>query len=223
MHQPKSKRILVYFLLLLIVGSVNNINLNNSKINKVENINISGLDVLNIKILVNKITSLNLENIYFLDENKIKEIVDSHSLVEEFKIFKKYPSTLNIEIKKTTFLAKINQNNEIFIIGSNGKLTKNNPSEIGLPYIFGNPNISEFLNFRKIIKESKIPYDRIKNLYFFKSKRWDIELKNNTLIKLSVNNVKESLDNAFEFMKNNNFSNPKIIDARIENQIILNG
>ena len=223
MHQPKSKRILVYFLLLLIVGSVNNINLNNSKINKVENINISGLDVLNIKILVNKITSLNLENIYFLDENKIKEIVDSHSLVEEYKIFKKYPSTLNIEIKKTTFLAKINQNNEIFIIGSNGKLTKNNPSEIGLPYIFGNPNISEFLNFRKIIKESKIPYDRIKNLYFFKSKRWDIELKNNTLIKLSVNNVKESLDNAFEFMKNNNFSNPKIIDARIENQIILNG
>ena len=130
---------------------------------------------------------------------------------------------MNIEIKKTTFLAKINQNNEIFIIGSNGKLTKNNPSEIGLPYIFGNPNISEFLNFRKIIKESKIPYDRIKNLYFFKSKRWDIELKNNTLIKLSVNNVKESLDNAFEFMKNNNFSNPKIIDARIENQIILNG
>ncbi len=223
MHQRKGKRILVYFFLLLFVGSVNNINLSKIKINKVENINISGLDIFSNKILLKKIKNLNLENIYFLDGDKIKEIIDSNSLVEEYKIFKKYPSTLNIKIEKTIFLAKINQYDKILIIGANGKLSKNDSSIKDLPYIFGNPEIIEFLNFKKIIEDSKISYDSIKNFYFFKSKRWDIELENNILIKLSRNNVKETLDNVFEFMKYYNFGTSKVIDARIKNQIILNG
>ena len=223
MHQRKSKRILIYFFFLLFVGSVNNINLSKIKINKVENINISGLDILSNKMLLKKIKNLNLENIYLLDGDKIKEIIDSNSLVDEYRIFKKYPSTINIEIEKTIFLAKINQYDKIFIIGANGKLSKNDSSIKDLPYIFGNPEIIEFLNFKKIIEDSKISYDNIKNLYFFKSKRWDIQLENNILIKLSRNNVKETLDNVFEFMKDYNFGTSKVIDARIKNQIILNG
>ena len=31
-----------------------------------------------------------------------------------------------------------------------------------------------------------------------------------------------SLDHAFEILKNQNFNNVKIIDARIDNQVILN-
>ena len=130
---------------------------------------------------------------------------------------------MNIEFLRTIFLAKINQYDKIFIIGANGKLSKNDSSIKDLPYIFGNPEIIEFLNFKKIIEDSKISYDNIKNLYFFKSKRWDIQLENNILIKLSRNNVKETLDNVFEFMKDYNFGTSKVIDARIKNQIILNG
>ena len=50
-----------------------------------------------------------------------------------------------------------------------------------------------------------------------------IKTLNNILIKLSGNNIKESLDNAFEFMSNTDLSDIKVIDARIKNQIILNG
>ena len=223
MHQRKSKKILIYFFLLFIFGSLNNVNFNKIKFNKIENINILESSTFDSKILLNKIKSLKLENIFFLTENEIIEVIDSNPLVEEYEVFKKYPSTINIKIKKTSFLARINQDDKIFIIGSNGKLSKNDFSIKELPYIFGNPKPSEFLNFKKIIDDSKIPYDRIKNLYFFKSKRWDIELKNNILIKLSRNNVKETLDNVFEFMRDVNFGNIKIIDARINNQIILNG
>ena len=46
--------------------------------------------------------------------------------------------------------------------------------------------------------------------------------KNNILIKLSKDNLKESLNNAFKFMNNINLENTKVIDARIKNQIILN-
>ncbi len=223
MHQRKSKRIFIYFVLLLIFGSINNINLSKTKFKKIENINILGLSIISKEILLKEIKNLNLENIFFLNADKIKTIIDTNSLVEEYEVFKKYPSTLNIEIKKTIFLARINHNNKIFIIGSNGKYSENDYSIKELPYIFGNPEISEFLNFRKTIEESKISYNRIKTFYFFKSKRWDIELKNNILIKLSSNNVKETLDNVFEFIKNTDLSNTKVIDARIKNQIILNG
>ena len=223
MHQKKGKRILIYFLLLLIFASINNINLNKNKFSKVENINITGLNNFDNEIILNNLKNLNLENIFFINKNKFSKIIDSNTLVEEFKVFKRYPSTLDREIKKTIFLAKINQNDKIFIIGSNGKLSKNDPTIKELPYIFGSPEISEIIKIKKIIEDSKISYDTIKNLYFFKSKRWDIELKNNILIKLSKNNVKESLNDVFKFMKDNNFGNIRIIDARIKDQIIING
>ena len=222
MQQRKSKIILIYFFLIIILGSVNNLNLTKIKFNKVENINISGLDNLDSAIIQKDLKSLNLGNIFFLDKNSIGKVIDSNTLIQKYKIFKKYPSTLDIEIEKTDFLAKIKQDGKTFIIGSNGKLIKNNSSIDNLPFIFGNPNISEFLSLKKIIDNSNILYDEIENFYFFKSNRWDVKLKNNILIKLSKDNLKESLNNAFKFMNDINLENLKVIDARIKNQIILN-
>ena len=64
---------------------------------------------------------------------------------------------------------------------------------------------------------------KLRIYFFFPSKRWDIELKNNIIIKLSKNDIKKSLKSALEFLNNNEFKDIKIIDARINNQIILNG
>ena len=118
-------------------------------------------------------------------------------------------------------MAKVNFDNQEYLIGSNGKLTKSNYSNESLPYIFGKPEIDEFLNFKEIIDDSKISYKKIKSFYYFKSKRWDIELKNNILIKLSKENTKKSLVDAFLFLKQNSIEKNMIIDARISNQIIV--
>ena len=91
-----------------------------------------------------------------------------------------------------------------------------------LPFIFGKPDSNEFLQFKKKIDQSNFPYDEIKNLYFFPSKRWDIELKNKIIIKLPIENVSNSLDDIFRFLNNDNIKNIKTIDARVKNQIILN-
>ncbi len=222
MHQRKSKKILIYFFLLIIFGSINNVSLNKIDLYKVKNINISGLASLDKKSLLRDLENLNLKSIFFIDNNIISKIIDTNPLVENYEIFKKYPYTLDIKIEKTSFLARINQAGKIFIIGANGKLSKNNFSSYELPYIFGNPKVSDFLNFKKILDTSEISYDRIKSFYFFKSNRWDLELNNNILIKLSKENVKDSLDDAIEFLNNSEFTNIKVIDARIKNQIILN-
>ena len=50
------------------------------------------------------------------------------------------------------------------------------------------------MKFKKIIDNSKISYNEIKNIYYFQSKRWDLELENNILLKLPKNNIKNSLE-----------------------------
>ena len=220
MQQKKSKKILFYFLLLIIFGSINNTEINKVKFSKIKNIQLSGLDTKNIELLSKEIRRLNLQNIYFLDSDELNEIINKNSLVEKYNIFKIYPSTIYIKIKKTKFVAKINKNGQELIIGSNGKFSKKNLSSYELPYIFGTPEINEFLKFKKTIDESQLSYSQIKNLYFFKSKRWDIELKNNILIKLSQEYTEGSLENVFKIMDDNRLKNFKIIDARVKNQIV---
>jgi cell division protein FtsQ len=222
MHQRKGKKIITYFFLLILVGSINNINLNNLKFKKVENIDVIGLADVENQILLQKIERLDLKNIFLINKGEISKKINSNSLVENFNIFKRYPSSLIINVKKTNFLAKVNVSGKIFIVGSNGKLSKDDFLNNQLPFIFGKPDIDEFLFFKEIIDSSKISYDQIKNFYFFSSKRWDLELKNNVIIKLSRNNTKESLELALEFLNNNELRDIKIIDARINNQIILN-
>ena len=222
MHQRKSKKILVYLFLLIIVGSINNTSLSKIQFEKIKNIKISGLRVNeNINLLEN-IEGQNLKNIFFLNGKEISKIISSNSLVENYEIFKKYPHTIDIKIEKTKFLAKINRNGNIFLIGSNGKLSDLKFSDERLPFIFGKPNINEFIEFTNVIEQSKFSLNEIKNLYFFPSKRWDLELKNNVILKLSRDHTKISLDQAFEILNDNNFNDIKIVDARIKNQIILN-
>ena len=222
MHQRKGKKILIYFFLLLLVGSINNIGLSNLKFKEIDNINVVGLNDYENVILLQKIKDLNLGNIFLINKKEIINLINQNTLVEKYNVSKKYPSSLDINIQKTKFLARINNNGKVFLVGSNGKLSKNDFSKNELPFIFGKPDINEFLNFKKIIDQSNFPYNEITNLYFFPSKRWDLEIRNNRIIKLSQNFTKESLELVLEFLHDNDFKDNKIVDARIKNQIILN-
>ena len=222
MRQQKGKKILIYLFLFLIVGSINNTELTGVKFEKIKNIKISGLNENENMKLIENILNLNLKNIFFLNGDEISKIISSNSLVESYKIFKKYPQTLNIKIKKTNFLAKINSNGKILLVGSNGRLSDIKFSSKELPFIFGKPEINEFIEFTNLINQSRFSLNEIKNLYFFPSKRWDLELKNNIIIKLSKDHARLSLDQAFEILNDNNFNDIKVVDARIKNQIILN-
>ena len=221
MHQNKSKKILFYVFLLFVVGSINNITLSNIKFFQIKNINIKGLADIENEILLSNLNNIFLKNILLINKNEISEVIEKNTLVQNYTILKKYPSTLNVRIEKTKFLAKINKKDKIFYIGSNGKLIKNN-NKYELPFIFGNPDINEFLRFKKIVDNSKINYKEIKNLYYFQSKRWDIELHDNLIIKLPKKNLDNSLNLAFDILKNDYLNKSRQIDLRIKNQIITN-
>ncbi len=222
MHQLRSKKILFYFFFIIILGSINNFELKKNKSYEVKNIEITGLGKKENMKLLKQVKNLNLENIFLLNSLELSQIFSTNSLVENYEIIKIYPSSILIKITKTKFLAIINKNGKIFYIGSNGKLSKYDNSKTDLPFIFGNPDNTDFLNFKKKIDESKFSYNQIKNLYFFPSRRWDLKLQNNILIKLPKEKIKSSLDYSFDFIKNNKIEDSAIIDLRVKKQIILN-
>ena len=221
MFQKKGKKILIYLFFFLFLGTINNYTFFNSQPFKIKNFQIIGLENNYKTELENNLLGTEF-NIFFINKNYLISILNSNTLIETFQVFKIYPSSLDIKIKKTNFLARLNINGDIFLIGSNGKLIKDftlSNSEM-LPFIFGNPKEEEFLKIFSIISASDFNYKNVKNLFFYKSGRIDIELKDNILIKLPLDNLENVFNNISQLISNNQF-NKKIIDARVPDQIIL--
>jgi cell division protein FtsQ len=219
MPQQISKKILVYFFLFIIFGSLNNKNLAKLKFPNIEKIKIEGLEIEN-KEFLKSLDLFKMETLFNLDKLKLRELLDSNNLIEEYVISKRYPSSLEIKIIETELLALLNKKGKSFYIGSNGKLIETEDMVKNLPYIFGDPNIDKFLSLKKMIDSSKLDYNDIENLFFFPSGRWDIETSSGVLIKLPIENTKKSLELSLNLLDNKQFDNIKSIDARPQNQVI---
>jgi len=222
MHQRKSKKIIIYFFILILISSTNNISINRFNLNKIKDIKIIGLNNNENKLLLKELKNIKLENIFFINGSAINDLINSKAIIENFEVKKKYPSSIEIKINKTKFLAKINKGGKILTVGSNGKLLSNKINNTNLPFIFGNPEIKEFLIFKKILEKSNFSYQQVENFYFFPSKRWDLKLKNNILLKLPNDQTLEALNYAYKFLDDFKKEKFTVVDVRIENQIILN-
>ena len=223
MQKQISKKILVYFFLFLLLGTINNKYFLELKYNKIQNINISGLDEIENTKLLRNLESLNLQNIFFLEKNEIQKKLDSIDIIHDYSVLKTYPSSLNIKINKTKFLANVTSENKIFLLGANGKLIETNNYKKDLPNIFGKYDKNSFFNLLKSIDNSKFGLKNIKNLYFFKSKRWDIETNSGTLIRLPKYDLEKSLNLSLEIMESSQFNKISILDLRQKNQVIIDG
>ena len=221
MLQRINKKIFFYISLIIILGTFNNKNLKNFELSKIDKVNIEGIEFDNNEFL--KITNLmKLNNLLSIQKSQIKEILNSNNLIEEYEVFKRYPSSLEIKIKKTNFLASTNVNGKNYLVGSNGKFINTKNYSKNLPFIFGNFKTEEFIEFKNIILQTDFKYDNIKNFYYFPSGRWDIEMVSGILIKLPITGIKESLNLSIELLNNIEFSNIKILDIRQKNQIVIN-
>lgn len=223
MPQQKSKKIFLYIFLFFFIGTLNNKNLNNINFLKISEIKITGLEEDKILELINNLDFLKFDNLFLLNKKKIDEIVRSNNLVEEYSVFKKYPSSIYIEIKKTEFLAYVRKNDNNFILGSNKKLVEIKDLKKKIPFIFGNFRNENFFELKKLIDETNFDYNKIRNLFFFQSGRWDIETNSGIIIKLPKKDLKESLVIAINILTDNQFKKIRTIDLRQINQIILNG
>ena len=218
-----SKRILFYIFLIIFLSSLNNKYFFKIGLEPIDKIKIIGLEETEMQDLSNNFELLNLKNIFFLNKFEIVKNIESNKLVENYSVFKRYPSSLEVRIDKTKFLANIYKDGKSFVLGSNGKLIQTINRNNNLPNIFGDYDKASFFNLLKFIKKSKFKLSDIKDLYFFKSGRWDIKTDQNVIIKLPKKNLEESLNLSFAVLNDNEFKDIKILDLRQDKQVIVNG
>ena len=221
MHQRISKKIFIYLFIFFILVTITNKKLSYN-IYEVKEFKINGLNQLETEKIYDDVKKIKNISIFSSDKKFISKILYSNEIIEEFKIDRIYPSTLNIEVKKTKFLAITKKNGTDFFIGENGNLIKTQEDNFELPFIYGNIEVKNFLNFKNIIDISNFEFNEIKNLYYFKSNRWDIVTKNGLILKLPINLTIKKLNQIFEIIKKNNFEDIKYIDFRQKNMMVTN-
>ena len=221
----KSKFIYIYILLFILITSINNKNFYNKELFSTNLIfEVNGLPYVDNQKLKKNLININEDNIFKLDKNKLLNTINENNLVLNFLAKKNYPNKIDIEINKAKYFGKIYKNQQLYIIGSNGKLIDYDVDSMkDLPYFYGNFKREEFLKFSIILNKVGLETKNISSFYFFRSGRWDIKFKDGLLLKLPNKDLMNVLSKALLLKNDKNFTNSKIIDLRIKNRIISNG
>ena len=223
MHRStgKKNKIIIYLLFLFILSttSAKFINDQNALSSSVSKINTTGLSERKNLEISNNLNNFLYESIFVISKDEIKKILEKHNIIQEFSIKKIYPSTLNIEIKPTKFIARVSNNGQ-YLVGANGKLIEDKNNNELLPYIFGEFNSLDFLSFKQNIEKSIFSFSNLKTLYIFPSGRWDILTNNDILIRLPQEYIVASLNLSKKLIDNDNFKDNKFIDLRVRNHLV---
>ncbi len=215
------KRLLIALFLLILLSTINSQqNLVISKFN-LKTIIVENNFLLEEKDIKNLLIPFYNSNLIFLKNTEVKKVLMQNSFIESFYIKKKYPSTLKLKIfEKKPIALLINQKNKFYLSEQIELIEfKNLQNYQNLPYIFGNKD--DFKIFYSNLKKINFPLDIIKKYTLYETSRWDLETKNNKIIKLPPKNYKKSLKNFLNFKSKNGFEKYKIFDYRINNQLIL--
>ena len=148
----KKNKIILYLIFLFILSTTSGkfIENQNSYSSKIIKVNIKGLTNFENSKILNELNNLQYENILIIKKKEIKKIINKYNIIEEYSVKKIYPSTINISIKPTKFIARIS-NDDSLLVGTNGKLIENKKNSEILTYIFGEFNSNDFLFFKKNI------------------------------------------------------------------------
>ena len=226
MHQLiGKKKYLIYLFIFLLLSTINSQSLTNSNLFKIKDIEIledkASINNSVKEIIENNLTIFKNQNIFLLDKKQIVKKISDNNWISNFSIQKKYPSKLIVNLKKTEPIAKILVDNEIYYVGSNFKLIKSKIQFNNLPNIFGKPKIDQFKNLITNINLSSLSYKDISDIYYLKSGRWNLKIRDNVIIKLPRDNILESLNLVKKILDNENISSKNTIDLTVKNQIII--
>ena len=161
------------------------------------------------------------QNLIILKNSEIEKTLLQNTFIESFNIKKKYPDTLKIKIfEKKPIAILINEKRKFYL---SEKIELINyvrlPNYNDLPYIFGNKD--DFKIFYNNLNKINFPFDQIQKFTLYETKRWDLETKNNIIIKLPPKNYLKSIENFLSIKDEKNVKKYKVFDYRVNDQLIL--
>ena len=167
------------------------------------------------------LTPLYEKNLILLSYSEIEKELMQNSFIESFKVKKKYPQVLKIEIFEKKPIAIIFDKKKNFYLSEKIELIEFIEKQRfkDLPYIIGDHK--KFKILYETLKRLNFPLNSVKRFVLYESDRWDIETKNDQIIKLPSKNFKDSLKSYLNIRNKNEFNKYKIFDFRIKNQLIL--
>ena len=217
-------KLYLYLLFLIFLSSIFNFKFLENYHDKfsLKTININGVSYKEKKNIEKELNNLKNINIFKIRDNKVLEKLNKFNFIESINVKKIIPSSINVNLSKTSILGKTFINGEKFYIGKNGKFINSNQiyEKYNTPTVFGEFHIREFLNLYTILNKQQLKIDSIEQYYFFKNRRWDLVFTNGLILKLPSKNVINSIKIYKKLLDNDNLKNTKIIDLRVIDQII---
>jgi cell division septal protein FtsQ len=215
------KRFIVALALLVLLSTYKSQNLFIITKFNIEELKIENNFILKDEEIKTDLIFLYNQNLLFLNNSKIEEVLKKKNFIRSFEIKKIYPNKLKIKIFEKKPIAILQNKKKKFYINENIDLINYFDFEDykNLPIIFGDKK--SFETFYKNLKAINFPINLVKNYYLYESKRWDLVTYKKKLIKLPPKNYTESLKNFMNLRKKNSFDKYEVFDYRINNQLIL--
>ena len=190
---------------------------------KIKNIEITSNILIETKTIEEKISQIYGTNILFLKRGDVEKFLNSIEFLEKIEVRKRYPNTLIIKIHETKPIAILFDKEEKYFIDSSFKIITFNKNLIfnSMPNIFGEDAKNNFSTFFKKLKNYDFATKRIKNYYYFKIGRWDIQLQNDQIIKFPSDNTSQAIQQASELLNREDFKKYNIIDLRMDDKIVV--
>ena len=205
-------------------------------INFYPNITGSYFDIKNITVIGSKHSDQDQIKALFENNNKnllSLNLIDSAYKIQSLSWIKKtnlkkvYPNKLVVTVIENVPFAYFFDDQKIFLIDSDGeKIREENNIEKFDQYLVLS-GIDGELNIATLIKNINIFYSNIlpsiKEIEFVEKRRWNIILKNELKVKLSENNIKDSLLNLKKLINDDQILKSNIIevDLRITDRAII--
>ena len=218
-------KLYLYLFILMFLSSIFNPKFleNYQNMFSLKTININGVSLNEKKKIEEELNNLKKINIFKIKEDKILEKLNKFNFIETINVKKIIPSSININLSKTSILGKTFINGEEFYIGENGKYI--NSSQISQIFktasVFGKFETNEFIKLYNTLNSQQIEIEKIDYYYYFKNRRWDLIFSNGLTLKLPSKNKIDSIKIFKKLLDNDSLTNTKIIDLRVINQIII--
>ena len=213
-----------WFILLCFLFFLTTFNLNNSNFFnlffKVENVQYNKTLFVEESLKSEAMDLLINKNLFFLDKKKIIDLFYQSPWVEKVEFKKKLPNQLYINITEYFPVAYFKEKNQLYLVNSNYKNSLVS-DDINTDDIIKLDNVREMSKFEFFLKKLSRHSDflpMIKEIHYIYENRWDIILKDGSLVKLGSHNMEEQVKNLQLILKNKKIST---IDMRIVNQIII--
>ena len=196
---------------------------NNNNFLKIQKIIISNNLLVPRDEILSKLNQVYGKNIILIKRKDIEESLQNVNFLKKVEVKKKYPDKITVKIFETKPVGILFKDKTQYLLDSSSNLIEIDKKKdlAKLPNIIGDNAEKNIINFLEQLETNKFPTNNIKNFYYFKIGRWDLQLSDNRTIKFPYNVNSKVIKKTIELLSRKDFQNYKVIDLRIDGKIIV--